>query len=323
MKNKFFIGVDVGGTKIAAALMTDDGTIIIRNKVSTPPFAHASSIYKTIASLIDDLIIREKIKKKNLAGIGLGVPGIVNAKENKIVMTPNISLTAFPLAKKLKAKFHAPIGLENDVNCGLLGEQWLGAGKNVKNLVGIFPGTGVGGAIIINGKLYTGHQGAAGEIGHMIVDLNGPPCGCGNRGCLEATTSRWAIERDIRQRIKQGKNTIIRKLVTRDLTTIKSKTLREALDKKDPLVTEVMQNAARVLGTACVSLNHIFNPEMIILGGGVIEACGSFIIPIVKRIVAADPFFKNLKTCQILPSQLADDAVILGAAALFKDKKKS
>ena len=321
MKKKLFVGVDVGGTKIAAALVSADGTILAREKLSSPARSNAATFAKTISGIIEDLLDSKKIKRKNLSGIGVGVPGIVDAKKNKIVMTPNINLSGFPLAQNLEQKFGVRVRLGNDVNLGLLGEKWLGAGRKAQNLIGLFPGTGVGGAIIIDGKLYTGHQGVAAELGHMIMDLKGPRCGCGNFGCLEAMTSRWAIERDIRNEIKKGRRTIIQKLVKRDLTTIKSKTLREALDKKDPLVTSVIKNASLVLGNACVSLNHIFNPEAIILGGGVIEACGEYIIPIIKGTVSSDPFFKKLKTCQILPSQLADDAVILGAVALFKVKK--
>jgi glucokinase len=206
----------------------------------------------------------------------------------------------------------------NDVNLGLLGEQWLGAARGVKNIIGLFPGTGIGGAIVSQGTLFLGREGAAAELGHMIMDLNGPPCSCGNRGCLEALASRWAIERDIRRAVKRGEKTILTEY-TEKLSPIKSKMLRKALGRKDPLVTHIIREAALTLGKACINLKHIFNPEMIVLGGGVIEACGDYMLPVIQKVSQNDPFFKSLKPCKIVESSLEDDAVMLGAVALVKN----
>ena len=150
----------------------------------------------------------------------------------------------------------------------------------------------------------------------MIVSLEGPLCHCGNRGCLEALTSRWAIERDIRLAVKAGKRTIVTTLNDGKLNMIKSRILKEALAKNDAVVKSVMTKAAMVLGKTAVSLNHAFNPQAIILGGGVIKACGNFILPIVIKEIKADPFFKKFNACRVLPSKLGDDAVVLGAARL-------
>ena len=206
--------------------------------------------------------------------------------------------------------------MTNDVNAGLLGEAWLGAAKGLLHVVGIFPGTGVGGAVISDGKLLLGAQGAATELGHVIVSLDGPLCHCGNRGCLEALTSRWAIERDIRLAVKSGQQTIVTELNDGKLDMIKSRILKEALVKNDAVVKSVITRAATVLGKTAVSLNHTFNPQAIIFGGGVIKACGDFILPIVIKEVKLDPFFKKFNTRCILASKLGDDAVILGAARL-------
>jgi glucokinase len=208
--------------------------------------------------------------------------------------------------------------LINDVNAGLLGEAWLGAARGLSHVVGIFPGTGVGGAVISDGKLLLGAQGAAAELGHMIVSLDGPRCHCGNRGCLESLTSRWAIERDIQLAVKSGRETVITKLNDGKLDMIKSRILKEALSKDDAVVKAIMTKVAMVLGRAVVSLNHAFNPQAIIFGGGVIKACGDFILPIVIKEVNADPFFKKFNKCRILSSSLGDDAAILGAARLVQ-----
>lgn len=317
MKSKLFIGVDIGGTKISAALVASAGKIISRQKIAVPKDASSKKILNLITELILKILKEPGLSAKNLAGIGCGVPGIVDP-QGKIVVTPNINLSGFPLANELKKKFKTKVALGNDVNLGVLGEQWLGAGRKVKNLLGLFPGTGVGGAIILNGQMIIGTHGAAAEIGHMIIDPDGPLCSCGNRGCLEALAGRWAIERDIRQALKQGKKTFISKLQKGKLETIKSKLLAEAIRKKDPLILPIMRRASEILGTACVGLRHIFDPDMIIFGGGLIEACGNFILPIVRKKINADPFFSKLSGCPIVASKLGDDAVILGAVALVK-----
>ena len=319
MKSDLFFGVDIGGTKIAAALVDENGKILSREKYSTPEKAAPKEILENLVKLLYETLDKEHAAKNTVKGIGIGIPGIVDGEKNKIVATPNINLAGFPLAQEVEKEFGAKTVLGNDVNLGLLGEQWLGCAKGARNVVGIFPGTGVGGAIIINGKIYLGAKGAAAEIGHMIIEANGPDCSCGNRGCLEALASRWAIERDIRHAIKKGEKTIVTELTDGDLSRIKSKILKKALEEKDPLVTQVMEKAARALGAGCVSLIHLLNPELIVLGGGVIEACGDFILPIVRKAVSSDPFFSKFDDCKIVESKLADDAVILGAVALAKE----
>ncbi len=309
---KNFIGIDVGGTKIAAALVSSQGKILARAKAVTPQKAKGKDIYKALLEVIDEL--KEDYPFTQVAGIGVGIPGIADPKTHAVIVTPNIKLAGYPLKKCLAKKFRTNVIIDNDVNCGLLGEQWLGVAKNKKHVIGLFPGTGVGGGIIIDGKLTGGAQGAAAELGHMTIDLKGPLCSCGNRGCLEALASRWAIQRDIRAAIKAGKKSVITTL-TKDLTVIKSKAIKTALTKKDRVVTQIMTNVAEVLGRACISINHIFNPEMIVLGGGVMEACGYFLLPRIQRIVKQDPFFKKFKPCKIVAAKLEDNAVILGAAA--------
>jgi len=322
MPKKIFIGVDVGGTKIAGGLVTVSGKVIAREKQSTPPQAKPKKIYNVLADIIDDLLQKNKTKLDNIYGIGVGIPGLVDPN-NRILITPNINLSHYPLALKLKKKFKVKVFLGNDVNLGLLAEYWLGVAKNFHYIVGLFPGTGIGGGVILHGELFTGPHGAAAELGHMIMDREGPPCSCGNRGCLEALASRWAIERDIRQAIKNGQKSIITKLTNGHLNVIKSKVLKQALKHKDPLVTRIMQNAASVLGEACLSLRHIFNPELIVLGGGVMEACGNFILPIVRKTMEGDPFFAKFDNCRVVQSLLKDDAVILGAVALVKNNLRS
>jgi glucokinase len=243
----------------------------------------------------------------------------VEPEGGRILAAPNIDLEGVPIASKLRKRFGLGVILGNDVNLGTLGEQWLGAAKGAENVVAIFPGTGVGGGVIAAGKLMLGAYGAAAELGHIIVDPHGPACGCGNRGCLEALASRSAIEREIRRAVRSGEKSLVIELAGGKLDVIKSKVLAKALKKKDPLVVRVMRRASEALGLACVTLRHAFDPELFVFGGGLIEACGDFILPVVQKSLDGDPLFRKVPGCRAIPSRLGDDAVILGAVALAKE----
>ena len=315
---KFYIGVDLGGTKISAALVDPQGSILIRQKYPTAETTRPSDIGRQIENIIKEILLEGQVGSGSLYGIGVGIPGIVSPKNNAILVTPNVHLAGYPLAARLRKSFRTRIVLGNDVNLGTAAEQWLGAGKGVQNIVGIFLGTGVGGGIIIDGKIYTGAQGAGGELGHMIIDLHSPLSSAGDFGTLEALASRRAIEGRIREALRRKKKTIIRELAGNKPKVIKSRMICKALQKKDPVVTGIIDDACHVLGKACISLRHIFNPEMIIFGGGLIEACGEFILPKVRKISEKDPFLAGIDHCKIVPSVLGDDAVIYGAVALVK-----
>lgn len=318
MANTLFLGIDVGGTKISAALINRAGKIYARNKITTPARATNKEIIALLSRLILETLAKAAIKTKKLKGIGIGIPGIVDSKTGAIITTPNLKLSGTALAHALKIKFKCPVVLGNDVNLGVLGEKWMGAASTAENIVGIFPGTGIGGGVIINGKLLTGTHGAGAELGHIIMDITGPQCTCGNKGCLEALTGRWAIERDIRTALSQGEKSVISSHLQGPGHKIKSSALREALQKKDPLVTAIMKRVSEILALACISLRHTFDPQLIVFGGGLIEACGDFLLPRIQKAVKADPFFAGLENFSIVESLLGDDAVVLGAGALIQ-----
>lgn len=318
MAKGFYVGVDVGGTKIVAAVVTPEGKIKGREKIPTPRGRGGPAVLETIVLAIEGAMRDAEAKKKRLKGIGIGVPGIVDVERGTVVAAPNIPLAGQPIAAKLSKRFGADVRLGNDVNLGVLGERWRGAGHGVNHLVGVFPGTGVGGGVVTHGRLLTGAHGAAAELGHIVLDPSGPRCGCGASGCLEAYASRSAIERDIRAGAKAGRRSEITALNGGRLDVIKSRVLATALKRGDPLVTDVMRAAAVRLGEGCVDLRHAFDPEVIVLGGGLIEACGGFILPIVRAKLAADPLFKRVPACRVVPSELGDDAVLMGAVALAR-----
>ena len=320
MKKNIYIGLDIGGTKILCGIIDDSGKILSRAKLDTPAKSTPKKICQAIIEFLKDVIDDAAVNPRYIKAIGIGVPGIVS-QDGNVLKSPNIPLAGFPFVKAFQKIFKTKIFVGNDVNLGLLGEKWKGVCKKSKNVISLFLGTGLGGAIVIDGNLYIGEHGAAAELGHMILNTNGPQCSCGNKGCLEAHVGRWAIERDIRQAIKAGQKTLIAEFSKGSLKKIKSKLLSKALQKKDKVVTDVLTRAAIALGKGCISFNHIFNPDMIVLGGGLMEACGDFILPIVKKTINADPFFKKLPSCELVRSQLGDDAVILGAVALCRNKR--
>lgn len=315
-KEQLYVGVDVGGTKILAALTTPRGAVIARERTPTPRQSNPKEIVGAVVEAIRNLLESGDASARQIGAIGLAVPGIVGPDQEEVVFAPNLNISGLNLVVPLKKEFHVPAVLGNDVNLGTLGEKWLGAARQARSAVGMFIGTGIGGGIIHQGRLITGQAGTAAEVGHMVMQIGGPRCGCGLRGCLEAMASRTAIERDLRAGLDAGRKTILADLVGRHPKIIKSSVLQEALHKKDPLVCEVMSRASEVLGLACLNLRHLLDPEVIILGGGVIEACGFFVLPIVRRIVDEDPLLAKMARIKIQASELGDDAVVLGAVAL-------
>lgn len=318
--NKLYLGVDVGGTKILAALIRESGKVVGRKRCSTPRTSDPEETLTSVLDLTKNVMAAAGVDHDALAGIGVAVPGIVDTEEGRVVITPNMNLSGFPMGARLRKAFSIPVALGNDVNLGTLGEQWLGSAAMADSAVGIFVGTGIGGGIILDGKLVAGHRGAAGEVGHMRMHRDGPLCGCGARGCLEAFASRTAIERDIRQAVAVGGKTILTGLLGPELGVIRSSMLKRALAENDGLVKEIMGRAAETLGVACLQIRHLLDPEVIILGGGLVEACRAFILPIVEHAIASDRMANALSGGRVVVSSLGDDAVVLGAVALVQQQ---
>ena len=310
------LGVDVGGTKVLAAVIDANGDIRCIKKKATPRGSSSATVVKAIVNLIETILRENKFSASDLNGIGIAIPGVVDTEKGTVILTPNMPLSGVSIGSTIKKHFKLPVYCENDVNLGTLGEAWLGAGRNKQSAVGIFIGTGIGGGIVLNGKLYEGFRHAAGEIGHMVMQPDGPVCGCGNRGCLESFASRSAIERALREAIAGGRKSVLQKLSDGNLSLIKSGMLKRALKKDDPLVTEVIHAASKMLGYACLSVRHLLDPEAIILGGGVIEACGGYVLPVVRDIVNRYSMPGSSEKQVILQSTLGDNAVVIGAAAL-------
>ncbi|NLF07834.1 MAG: ROK family protein [Pirellulaceae bacterium] len=312
---RLYLGVDVGGTKIQASLVGESGEIVGREKLPTPRNKGPERVVAALEKCMDNALQKGGVAANDLAAIGVAVPGVVDARRGLVVVAPNIDLTGVDLGALLKARFSAPTVVGNDGNFGAYGEAWLGSARRARSALYICVGTGIGGGLVRRGKLWRGGRDAAGEIGHIKMQLEGPLCGCGNRGCFEALASRTAIERELREAVAAGRKTVLLDIAGGDLSVIRSGMIRKALDAEDELVTDVMRRAAEVLGHACVNVRHLIDPEVIVLGGGVVEACSDFIMPIVENIVGLDPLPGAREGGRVLLSALGDDAVALGAVA--------
>jgi glucokinase len=315
-----YVGVDVGGTKIMAALVASNGRVVARIRRPTPRNTKGAQVIRVIGNTVEKLLKDAGAQRVNVRGVGLAIPGTLAPDEGRVVLTPNMTLSGLRVAPILQKRLKLPVVMGNDVNLGTLGEAWLGAARAASSVVGIFVGTGIGAGVIMDRKLVTGCRNSAGEIGHIMLQKGGRRCGCGNRGCLETFASRSAIERDIRAAIKSGRKSSVRALAGGDLSIIKSSVLKRALKQGDDVATAVVRRAAETLGYACLTVRHLLDPDLIVLGGGLIEACGRFILPVVERIVRRHSLPGSQEREVIVASSLGDDAVVLGAVALARSQ---
>jgi glucokinase len=311
----------MGGTKILGAAVTSK-KILATTKKPTAQRKKNNVYVKDIKSIIDEILSSSKLKKKQPAAICIGIPGSLNPFTGYIGLAPNLGIKNFNIREKLSEHFSIPIFIENDVNVGALGIRDFGAGKTAKNILVVFVGTGIGGALIFDRKLYRGSNFVAGEIGHMHVIDNGPLCGCGRRGCLEAVASRTAIERNIREDIKNGRESLLADSVKSE-SKIKSKALANAVRQKDEVATQRISEACENIGKSLASINNLLNFDLIVLGGGVIEALHNFMMPKIKKSFASYALKDASKGLKILPSQLGDDAAIFGGVSLAEEFLKT
>ncbi|WP_010248328.1 ROK family protein [Acetivibrio cellulolyticus] len=317
---KKHICLDIGGTKVLGAILDEKDNITFKVKKKTKVDKGLEKVEERIIDVVDELIKESGTDKNEIAAIGAGAPGVINEETGEIIYAPNLPWKNYDIKKVMEKRFGIPFYIGNDANMGMLGEWKYGMAVKKENVVGIFVGTGVGGGLIINNKLFTGKRHDAGELGHMSLNTEGPYCNCGQRGCLEAYASKISITREIKVQIERGRKTILKDLLGED-SIIKSKDLKEAIDAKDSLALEVMDRAVYYLAAGTGNLINIFGPDMVVLGGGVLESLGDFIMPRVKDYVKRFTLPEILNGTEIVRSALGDDAIIYGSLAIIKGKK--
>lgn len=312
------MGIDLGGTKILAAVVDDDGAIVGMAKKKTKAESGPDAVIKRIVDTAAAALSAAKITPKALIGVGIGAPAPVDCVTGVVYSAPNLpGWDEVDLGPRLQRELGVSVQVDNDVNLGTLGEFTLGAGRGCRHMVGVFVGTGVGGGIVIEGKLYRGARHAAGEIGHMIMQPDGPLCSCGQRGCLEAFASRTAIERAVRAGLAAGRTSMVTDLLAAEKDRLSSSGIKQALLAEDPLMMEVIGQAQFYLGLLVANLVNALDPEMVVFGGGVAEALGdAFLQPI--RATAQSFYLqqRDAGKISIVTATLGDHAGVLGGAAL-------
>jgi glucokinase len=311
------IGFDLGGTKMLAAVLDDDGRIVARNKSKTTAIGN-DAVYAQIVETIDGALTKADISRGDVTSVGIAVPGLIDNRKGVVILTPNVGLENLPLAEKLGSDMWCPVRLENDVNAGLWGEYVAGAARGRQHVIGVFPGTGVGGALILNGSLFRGKNGGAGEIGHITLQSDGRRCGCGNHGCLETVASKTAIARDLAILAMNGRSPVLAEAGATDIRQVKSSLIKKALDAGDPGVREIIDQAAYFLGLGLAAMVNTFDPELILIGGGLVEKLGSQFTNIAESTMRSRSMPNLVRDVELTEAKLGDDAVVVGAADLSK-----
>ena len=307
---KYVIGIDLGGTKISTALSDFEGNIVSNVVVPTKADEGEIPVLNRIISTIEEVIEKGKVTTGEIESIGIGSPGPLNANTGVIITTPNLPFKDFNVTKPIKEKFDLPVYLDNDANVATIGEFMFGAGKGKKNIVFFTVSTGVGGGAIVNGNIYRGSTCNALEIGHTTVAPNGPRCNCGNVGCLEAVASGTAIG-------KKGQEATMTKVDTslKQYDKVTSYEVFLEADKGDEVAKDIRDKALNYLGIGVANAVSIFDPEMVIIGGGVTQV-GDVLFDRVRQVVKKRCFKVMSDNCQIVPAGLGTNAGVVGAVAL-------
>ena len=315
------LAIDLGGTKIRTALISNKGKIMAKEYSLTLADEGLEAVTGRIISGIDRLLRLKNLAPSQLHSISIAAAGAIDSEKGLITSSPNLpGWCDVPLRDIVKSKYGVDTFLMNDASAAALGEHEFGAGKGVNNLIYLTVGTGIGGGIIIDGKLYLGPSGSAGEIGHMTIDVNGQRCSCGNTGCLETLASGTAMAKEAIKRIKQGEKSSLTEIVGGKIENITAETVEVAARGGDSLASEVISEAATYLGVGMVNLVNIFNPEMIIVGGGVAKM-GDLLLNPVRQVVQVRAFQLPTQAVRIVQAQLGDDSGLLGAAVFAFQKK--
>lgn len=310
------MGVDLGGTKILAAVVDEQHQILGRAKRPTPADQGGPAILAALVAAIDQALADAHRDRSDLLAVGIGSPGPLDPITGVIPFSANLNVRNWALGPDLSRALDRPVLLQNDVRVGGYGEYRLGAGRGHRNVLAAFVGTGVGGCLILDGKIFHGATGNAGEIGHIIVKPGGPKCGCGRRGCLEALSSRTAIARRVGKAARRGLSSPLASKVDKKSGKLKSGDLAAALMTGDPVAIAEVRRAARFLGLGIGGLINLIGPDVVVIGGGVTEALGEPFVELVRASAWEQTLVDPDHTIPIKIAQLGDDAGVLGAALL-------
>lgn len=316
----FAIGIDVGGTNTRAGIVTAQGAIDLRRRLSSTLIQDRKDFIREIGSLIDELKKAASSQYGNFVGVGLGIPGIFDFKEGVLFASPHFPEwknwpastrlgRGWPVLEELSQRIACPLVIDNDANNIAVGEGWLGAGKGFKNFLMMTLGTGIGGGIVLDGKVLRGERGFAGEIGHIVVESQGRPCACGGRGCLETYASATGLFASIEEAPESLAKTEFLKKVSNELTVA---TMAGAAKEGDPFAIMLFKTMGYYLGVGLASLVNVLGVELVVIGGG-IQGASDLFFPDLKAQIKQRTYQETAKRLKIVFATLGDDAGLLGA----------
>ena len=315
---ELYIGVDLGGTKILAGIFDSDHHCLASEKTKTNQEEGYDAVCGQIVETIHAAAELAGIDPAKVNGAGIGAPGSISSDESHVLFAPNLGWRDAPLKADLEAQLACPVWLGNDCNVAATGIHRLELEAKPNDMVSLFLGTGIGAGIITNGVFLTGATRAAGEVGHMVLDPDGPVCGCGTRGCFEALASRTAIFNKVKSAVNDGAKTLLMDAGDDSVTRIRSGKLRRAIEAGDELAAAVLGETCLYTGVAIANLCNLLNPEVVALGGGLIEQLQADMLPKI-RDTALERIMPGARQVRIMATALGDDAGITGAAILAHD----
>ncbi len=324
-RTKYVIGVDLGGTNIVVGAIPDDGGADVGVRLEdTPTAAGADAVVDRIVAMIEG-VIDEAVRSRgatrdDFIGVGMGAPGPLDRAKGIVIVAPNLGWRNFPLRDAVADRVRIPATLDNDANCATMGEWWRGAAQGTRNVVGLTIGTGIGGGIVLDGKLYHGASDVAGEIGHTTIDSTGRYCRCGNYGCLEAYASGPAIALRAREALERDEASILHRMVSDDFDQLTAAIVYDAANHGDALALELVRDTAKFLGTGVANLLNLLNPDVVVITGGVTRAGDPLFVPL-RAEVKRRAFRPAVDACRIVPGKLAGTAGMVGAVATFRLQK--
>ncbi len=311
---KYWIGFDLGGTKMAATVFDEDMKVLGNARKKTRAYEGLEPTLNRMGKVVEKAVEDAGLEMDKIKRIGIGTPGSLDLKHGVILNAPNLGWDTVALKKEMKKRTGCRIVLMNDVDAGIYGEYTSGAGQGGRCVVGVFPGTGVGGGCVLNGKVLTAGKSSCMEIGHLPLIPNGAVCGCGLRGCLETVASRLAIASAAAAAAIRGEAPYLLENTGTDVTKIRSKALSRSIENGDKAVEQIVRDAAYWIGTAAAAVTNLLVPDIIVIGGGLAEAMPDLFQEEVKRGVK-DRALQFNEPVSIRIAQLGDDAVVTGAAA--------
>jgi glucokinase len=313
-ESKWFIGIDLGGTKIGTGLIDQQGRVHARDYRPTEAGRGRDAVIGRMLDSARQVMTDAGLAPRQVSAIGIGAPGPLDIPRGILTAPPNLpGWHDVPLRQIIGDALHVPTYLENDANAAGIGEYLYGAGRGTVHMIYVTASTGIGGGLILNGKIYQGATGGAGEIGHTTVAPYGPRCGCGNRGCLEAMASGTAIAREGQDLVRRGVPTLIAGLVDGKPDAVTAKIVVDAMQQGDRYACDIVTQAMHYLGIGMANLVNLFNPEMIVIGGGLTHL-GEQLLDPVRRAIALRAFPIAAQRVQVALAQLGDDVGIIGAA---------